>query len=106
MDRVGANFETPIESMRNKLGANAWPVLIPLGREDHLSGQLDVINKKAIIYLRRTTQLGSTYEVKDLPDEHKEAVDKAYADLVEQISNIDDEVGKPSSKSSESHQRC
>src|SRR5579863_2643829 len=48
MDRMGANFENAINDMRTKLAANAWPVLIPLGAEDTLRGQLDVINKKAI----------------------------------------------------------
>ena len=46
MDRVGANFNDAIDDMRKKLDANAWPVLIPLGAEDHLTGQLDVINKQ------------------------------------------------------------
>src|SRR3984957_12406804 len=41
MDRVGADFEASIESMRKKLNANAWPVLLPLGAEDKLQGQLD-----------------------------------------------------------------
>src|SRR5467141_2675837 len=50
MDRVGANFENVVKEIRTKLGANAWPVLIPLGKEDHIRGQIDVINKKAIIY--------------------------------------------------------
>src|SRR6202044_1750305 len=50
MDKVGADFNNVIKEIRNKLGANAWPVLIPLGKEDYLKGQLDVINKKAIIY--------------------------------------------------------
>src|SRR6202790_5029947 len=49
MDKVGANFDNVIKEIRTKLGANAWPVLIPLGKEDYLKGQLDVINKKAII---------------------------------------------------------
>ena len=44
------NFNNAIKDMRTKLGANAWPVLIPIGKEDYLKGQLDVINKKAIIY--------------------------------------------------------
>ena len=86
-----ADFKMSIESIHKKLGANAWPVLLPLGREDQLQGQLDVINKKAIIY-SDSDQLGSTYEVTDLPKEHVAAVDKAYADLIEQISNLDDEV--------------
>src|SRR4051794_21530550 len=81
MDRVGADFDAAIESMRKKLAANAWPILIPLGKEDVLKGQLDVVNKKAIIYLDND-QIGSTYEVRDLPEEHKEAVEKAYATLV------------------------
>src|SRR5207302_212990 len=73
MDRVGANFEMSIDSIHKKLGANAWPVLLPLGREDQLKGQLDVINKKAIIY-SGSAQLGSTYEVTDIPTEHVAAV--------------------------------
>jgi elongation factor G len=93
MDRVGADFEMSIDSMRKKLGANAWPILIPLGKEDYLKGQLDVVNKKAVFYLDNDL-MGSTYEVRDIPEEHKAAVDKAYNDLVEAISNIDDEVAE------------
>ena len=93
MDRVGADFAMSVDSIHKKLGANAWPVLLPLGREAELKGQLDVINKKAIIY-SDSDQLGSTYEVTDLPAEHKDAVEKAYKDLVAQISNIDDEVAE------------
>src|SRR3977135_897250 len=91
MDRVGADFEMSVDSIHKKLGANAWPVLLPLGREDQLKGQLDVINKKAIIY-SESYQIGSTYEITDIPKEHVAAVEKAYKDLVEQISNLDDEV--------------
>ena len=52
--------------MRQKLGANAWPILIPLGKEDYLKGQIDVLNQKAIIY-SDSDQVGSTYEVVDIP---------------------------------------
>ncbi len=91
MDRVGADFKMSVDSIHKKLGANAWPVLLPLGREDQLRGQLDVINKKAIIY-SDNDQLGSTYEVTDVPKEHVDAVEKAYHELVQQVSNLDDEV--------------
>ena len=50
MDRVGANFQNAINEMRDKLGANAWPVLIPLGAEDQLHGQIDIVNQKAVRY--------------------------------------------------------
>ena len=53
MDRVGADFEMSIDTMRKKLGANAWPILIPLGKEDYLKGQLDVVNQKAVILSRQ-----------------------------------------------------
>src|SRR5437763_5581603 len=93
MDRVGADFAMSVASIHKKLDANAWPVLLPLGREDQLKGQLDIINKKAIIY-SDSDQLSSTYEVTDIPKEHIAAVDKAYKELVEQISNIDDEIAE------------
>src|ERR1700753_2556764 len=64
MDRTGANFNNAIKDMRTKLGANAWPVLIPLGAEDTLRGQLDVINKKAIIYLD-DEKMGSNYRIEE-----------------------------------------
>jgi elongation factor G len=92
MDRVGADFNAAIDSMRKKLNANAWPILIPLGAEDHLIGQLDVVNKKAVMYVDDNT-MGSTYNVEEIPESHKEIVDKAYEDLVAAISDLDEEVG-------------
>src|SRR5437016_13524872 len=82
-----------VDSIHKKLGANAWPVLLPLGREDQLKGQLDVINKKAIIY-SDSDQLGSTYEVTDVPKDYVDLVEKSSNDLVQQVSNIDDEVAE------------
>src|SRR5258705_7704431 len=93
MDRVGADFEMSVDSIHKKLGANAWPVLLPLGREDQRTGQLDVFNKKAIIY-SDDDQLGSTYEVTDVPKEYMDAVEKAHHELIQQVSNIDDEVAE------------
>src|SRR5467141_1665840 len=93
MDRVGADFKMSIDSMRQKLGANAWPVLLPLGKEDQFKGQIDVINKRTVIY-SDSDQLGSTYELTDVPKEYVDLVDKTYNDLVEQISNLDDEVAE------------
>ena len=48
--------------------ANAWPILIPLGKEDYLKGQLDVVNRKAVFYLDDDS-MGSTYEVREFPEE-------------------------------------
>ena len=92
MDRVGADFDAAVNSMRQKLGANAWPILIPLGKEDYLKGQIDVLNQKAVIY-SDNDQFGSTYEVVDIPAEQKAMAERAYQDLVEQMCDLDEEVG-------------
>ncbi len=92
MDRVGSDFNAAIDSMRKKLGANAWPVLIPIGAEDTLRGQLDVVNRKAIFYADSAAH-GSTFTVEELPAEFVDMVEAARADLVEQIGNLDEEVG-------------
>ncbi len=92
MDRVGADFDAAVNSMRQKLGANAWPVLIPLGKEDYLKGEIDILNQKAVIF-SDDDQFGSTYEIVDIPAEQKAMAEKAYQDLVEQMCDLDEEVG-------------
>ena len=92
MDRTGANFNNAINDMRTKLHANAWPVLIPIGAEDTLKGQLDVLNKKAIIYLD-DEKMGSNYRVEEVPADLVDLVDSAYADLLSAIADLDDEIG-------------
>jgi elongation factor G len=92
MDRTGADFDAAVASMRQKLGANAWPVLIPLGREDYLKGQIDILNQKAVIYVEDGQQ-GSTYQVEEIPADHKELAEKAYQDLIDQMCDLDEEIG-------------
>lgn len=92
MDRVGANFDAAVDSMRKKLNANVWPVLIPIGAEDSLRGQLDVINKKAVFYTDDDAR-GSVYTLEEVPAELKGVVDEAYENLVAAISDLDEEVG-------------
>ena len=92
MDRTGANFNNAIDDMRNKLKANAWPVLIPIGAEDYLKGQYDVINRKAIIYVDDAS-MGSTFNVVDLDEAGSVIVEKARAELIAALCDIDDEMG-------------
>ncbi|CAN5849148.1 elongation factor G [soil metagenome] len=92
MDRTGANFARVVEDVRTKLGANAWPILIPIGAEDHLIGQIDVVNKKAVIF-SDDDKFGSTYVTRDLQGDEIATADKAYDALVEELCNVDDEIG-------------
>jgi elongation factor G len=91
MDRTGANFESAVAEMRKKLGAYAYPVVIPIGKEDHLHGVIDVINQKAIVY-DETDELGMRYDLTAIPAELEEAAKFAYAELVDAVSNKDDEI--------------
>ncbi len=93
MDRVGANFDAAVEDIRTKLGANAAPILIPIGAEDLLKGQIDVVNKRAIIF-SDDDKLGSTYAVEALTEENQAIADAAYEELVERLCNVDDELGE------------
>ncbi|MEY4485456.1 MAG: elongation factor [Verrucomicrobiota bacterium] len=92
MDRTGANFARVVEDVRTKLGANAWPILIPIGAEDLLIGQIDVVNKKAVIF-SDDDKFGSTYVTRDLQGDEIATADKAYDALVEELCNVDDEIG-------------
>ncbi|MEO1844717.1 MAG: GTP-binding protein, partial [Akkermansiaceae bacterium] len=60
MDRVGADFQHVVDEVREKLGAIPLRILIPIGAEDQLVGQIDVINRKAVIY-SDDDKLGSTF---------------------------------------------
>ncbi len=68
MDRTGANFDNALNDMRTKLRANAWPVLIPIGAEDHLK-RPDRHHQPArpIVYLD-DDKMGSTYVVEELDE--------------------------------------
>ena len=68
MDRVGADFDHCIRSMRQRLGAHPVPLQFPIGKEDNFVGVIDFIEQKAIIWLEDT--LGAKFEV--LP--HREAL--------------------------------
>ncbi|MGF1655604.1 MAG: elongation factor G [Verrucomicrobiales bacterium] len=92
MDRTGADFDYVVKEMREKLKANAWPILYPLGSEDTLRGQLDVINKVAIIYTDDDS-FGSTYRIEPIPAEEKAKVDQAHADLIQALCDMDEELG-------------
>ncbi len=92
MDRVGADFDHAVQDLREKLGANAWPVLIPIGAEEDLRGQIDVLNQRAVIY-RDDDVLGSTYSLEEIPGELKESAQAALDAIREQMVDLDEEVG-------------
>src|SRR5215510_4455910 len=89
MDRTGANFENALNDMRKKLGAYAYPIFLPIGKEDHFDGVIDVVNQKAIIY-DANDEMGLKYQITDVPADLTEAARFALAELVDAVSNKDD----------------
>lgn len=92
MDRVGADFDSVVADVREKLGANAFPVLVPIGSEEDLKGQIDVINRKAVLY-SDDDLIGSTYEVAELDEDQAAVAEAAYDSLVEALVDADEEIG-------------
>jgi elongation factor G len=93
MDRTGANFENALNDMRKKLGAYAYPVFLPIGKEDHFDGVIDVVNQKAIIY-ERNDEVGLKYDVTEIPEALKDSAQAALAELVDAVSNKDDTIAE------------
>ncbi len=93
MDRTGADFENALKDMRTKLGAYAFPVFVPIGSEDHLRGVIDVVNQRAMIY-DENDEAGLKYEVTEIPAELKDSALRSLQELVEAVSNKDDQVAE------------
>jgi elongation factor G len=93
MDRTGANFDSVFHEVKDKLGANAVRILIPIGAEDQLIGQIDVVNQKAIYY-SDDDKFGSTYTVKELEGDLIDLCKQAHDELVNAVADVDDAVGE------------
>jgi elongation factor G len=81
MDRVGANFDRCLSMIRDRLTKEAYPIQLPVGSGELFTGHIDVIERKQYIFDDAT--LGKSFEVVDVPDIYKEAVEKARHDVIE-----------------------
>jgi elongation factor G len=93
MDRIGANFDNAVAEMRKKLGAYAYPVVLPIGKEDNLRGVIDIIGGKAIIYDEQD-EVGIKYTVTDIPADYVDRTKAAYEELVNAVADRDDEIAE------------
>ncbi|MBL0389410.1 elongation factor G [Tumebacillus sp. ITR2] len=89
MDIIGADFERCVSMMRDRLKANAVPIQLPIGAEDHFLGMIDLVTMEAIIY---TDDLGKTSEKSEIPAEYKEKADQWRTTLVEAVAELDEEL--------------
>jgi len=89
MDRTGANFLNAVQSMRDRLGANAIPVQLPVGEEDQHIGVIDLVEMRAIVY---HDELGEKFDVVDIPAEYADAAHAAHHALIDAVAEHDDEL--------------
>lgn len=87
MDRMGANFLSVVERMRDRLAANAVPIQLPIGAESAFSGIVDLIEMKAQVY---TDDDGRIFETTDVPDAMLDAAVEWREKLVEAVAECDD----------------
>ena len=88
MDRVGADFLACVEEIKNKLGATAVPICLPIGAEDKFHGIVDLISRKAIYYDSGEELVN--YEVKEVPEDMKDEVALWRDKLVEAAAECDE----------------
>ena len=93
MDRTGADFNKAVNDLRTKLGAEAHPVGIPIGAEDKLRGVIDVVNQKAIVY-DPSDETGVKYDITDIPENLEDEAKIAFEQLIDVVSNLDDQVAE------------
>ncbi len=87
MDRMGANFETSLASIKDRLNPNAIPVQLPIGSEAAFAGVIDLIRMKAAYF---EGEHGENIVLKEIPAEYSEEAQKRRTELVEKIAEQDD----------------
>ncbi len=93
MDRTGANFENVFQEVKEKFGVKAVRILIPIGAEEELTGQIDVVNLKAVHY-RDDDAMGSTFEIQELEGDLLAEAESAREELLSILCDCDDELGE------------
>ncbi|MBN8227670.1 elongation factor G [Corallococcus macrosporus] len=88
MDRVGADFEMSVGTIKEKLGARPVRMQLPLGSEDKLKGVIDLVRMKALVF--QDAEQGSRFDVADIPADYQEAAAAARGELLEAAAEQDD----------------
>ena len=91
MDRVGADFYAVVDEMKEKLGARAVPICIPIGAEDKFDGIIDLVAMKAMIYDHNSEALVN-YQITDIPEKYAEEAAAWREKLVEAAAEYDESL--------------
>ena len=89
MDKIGANFLYSVDTIHDRLQANAHPIQLPIGAEDTFTGIIDLVTMKAEIY---TNDLGTEIEETDIPADYQELAEEWRTKLIEAVADTDEEL--------------
>jgi elongation factor G len=89
MDRIGANFYKAVDTMVDRLGANAVPVQLPIGAEGEFQGIVDLVEMKATIY---KDDLGAEWEETEIPEELRARAEEYREKLMDAVADQDEEL--------------
>ncbi len=90
MDRVGADFDRCMRMIRDRLTKNAYPIQLPVGSGELFHGHIDVVERKQFIF--DDESLGKKFEITEVPEEYREAMEKARHDVIEAAVSHDESL--------------
>ncbi|HSH45883.1 MAG TPA: elongation factor G [Longimicrobiales bacterium] len=90
MDRVGADFMNVVGMIKDRLGARAFPLHLPLGEGEMFTGMVDVVARKELVF--DDDSLGAKWEEGPVPDSMREQVESLRSELIEAAVEFDDEL--------------
>ncbi|HEX6774516.1 MAG TPA: elongation factor G, partial [Methylomirabilota bacterium] len=91
MDRVGADYYRCLAMLKDRLGAHAVPIQIPLGREDQFKGVIDLIEQVAYVWSDRE-DLGQSFETVEIPAEFMDQAAEYREKMIEGLAEVDDHL--------------
>jgi len=89
MDRTGADFFASVQSMVDRLGARPVPVQLPIGQEEHFRGVIDLVEMRALVW---QDELGTNYEIEEIPAELAEQAHEYHHQLIDSVADHDEEL--------------
>jgi elongation factor G len=90
MDKIGADFDKSVESIRDRLGAKAVPIQFPIGSESNLKGLVDLVRMKAVVW--DNDGLGASYRDEEIPADLMDKAVEARHYLIENAVELDDDA--------------
>ncbi len=91
MDRMGSDFLSALQTMRDKLGANAHPLFLSIGAEENFKGLIDLVKMVAYIY-DESDESGVKFDTVDIPTDHIDQANEYRESLIEAVSDFDDDI--------------